>query len=230
LLAITLAIGFAVGVAAAHEGMDPLAAWYRSLTTVDGKSCCSMRDCGPVEARLKESRWEVLIQPYEGGARWVEVPDRAVCGARTPMAGRLSVGRRTDLFVASCRRRTSEDVALRSSLFVSGLRVGRSGIGALPPPAARLKPSWVLREPMLGGFGTLTSDRGFSRSYDISHHSVKLPRVSAALGRLYLRCGADLPQVGWLHTTPPGRELSMFARHERRARASEKWTARGVTR
>src|SRR6516165_10164042 len=49
LLAITLAIGFAVGVAAAHEGMDPLSAWYRSLTTVDGKSCCSMRDCGPVE-------------------------------------------------------------------------------------------------------------------------------------------------------------------------------------
>jgi hypothetical protein len=84
LLAITLAIGFAVGVAAAHEGMDPLAAWYRSVTTVDGKSCCSMRDCGPVEARLKESRWEVLIQPYEGGARWVEVPDRAVLRRENP--------------------------------------------------------------------------------------------------------------------------------------------------
>jgi hypothetical protein len=84
LIAITLAIGIAVGVAAAHEGMDPLAVWYRSLTTADGKSCCSMSDCGPAEARIKESRWEVLIQPYEGGARWVEVPDRAVLRRENP--------------------------------------------------------------------------------------------------------------------------------------------------
>jgi hypothetical protein len=42
------------------------------------------------------------------------------------------------------------------------------------------------------GFGTLTSDQGFSRSYDISYRGLKLPRVSAGLGRHE----ADLPQVG----------------------------------
>ena len=39
---------------------------------------------------------------------------------------------------------------------------------------------------------------GFTRSYDISYRGVKLPRVSAALGRSYLRRGADLPQAGAL--------------------------------
>jgi hypothetical protein len=36
---------------------------------------------------------------------------------------------------------------------------------------------------------------GFSLPYKISYRAVKLPRVSAALGRFYLRRGADLPQV-----------------------------------
>ena len=35
----------------------------------------------------------------------------------------------------------------------------------------------------------------FTRSYDIPYRGVKPPRVSAALGRFYLRRGADLPQV-----------------------------------
>ena len=40
------------------------------------------------------------------------------------------------------------------------------------------------------------ADRGFSQSYNISYRGLKLPRVSAALGRSELRHGADLPQVG----------------------------------
>jgi hypothetical protein len=36
-----ICIVLAAGIATAHEGSDPLAAWYRSLTTADGKSCCS---------------------------------------------------------------------------------------------------------------------------------------------------------------------------------------------
>ena len=40
------------------------------------------------------------------------------------------------------------------------------------------------------------ADRGFSRSYNISYRGVKPARVSAASRRIYLRCGAGLPQVG----------------------------------
>jgi hypothetical protein len=36
---------------------------------------------------------------------------------------------------------------------------------------------------------------GFSQPYEISYGGLKLPRVSAALGRSHLRSGADLPQV-----------------------------------
>jgi hypothetical protein len=82
---IGICIGFAVGIAMAHEGTDPLAVWYRSLTTADGKSCCSMHDCAPAEARMKEGRWEVLILPYDASnARWVAVPDRAVLRRENP--------------------------------------------------------------------------------------------------------------------------------------------------
>jgi hypothetical protein len=77
-------IGFIAVIAMAHEGTDPLAAWYRSLTTAEGKSCCSMRDCAPAEARIKDGGWEVLIQPYEGSARWVAVPDRTVLRRENP--------------------------------------------------------------------------------------------------------------------------------------------------
>ena len=82
--AVGFCIGFMAEIAMAHEGSDPLAAWYRSLTAADGKSCCSMRDCAPAEARMKEGGWEVLIQPYEGSARWVAVPDRAVLRRENP--------------------------------------------------------------------------------------------------------------------------------------------------
>jgi hypothetical protein len=39
-------------------------------------------------------------------------------------------------------------------------------------------------------------DRGFTPPYEISYRGLKLPRVSAAHGRSYLRRGADLSQVG----------------------------------
>jgi hypothetical protein len=80
-----ICIGFAAGIAMAHEGTDPLATWYRSLINADGKSCCSMRDCAPTEARMKEGRWEVLIVSYDASsARWVTVPDQAVLRRENP--------------------------------------------------------------------------------------------------------------------------------------------------
>ena len=82
---IGISIAFIAGSAAAHEGTDPLTAWYRSLTTADGKSCCSMHDCAPAEARMKEGRWEVRIFPYNADApRWFPVPDRAVLRRENP--------------------------------------------------------------------------------------------------------------------------------------------------
>jgi hypothetical protein len=39
------------------------------------------------------------------------------------------------------------------------------------------------------------SDQRFSQRHEISYCGLKLPRVSAALVRCYLRSGADLPQV-----------------------------------
>ena len=82
--AIGICLGLAAGTAAAHDGPDPLAAWYRSLTDAEGKSCCSPRDCTPAEARLKQGHWEVFIQPYEVSSRWVTVPDRAMVRRENP--------------------------------------------------------------------------------------------------------------------------------------------------
>ena len=82
---IGICVALAAGLAAAHEGSDPLAVWYRSLTTADGKSCCSMHDCAPAEARTNEGRWEVLIFPYNADyARWFPVPDHAVLRRENP--------------------------------------------------------------------------------------------------------------------------------------------------
>jgi hypothetical protein len=81
----SICIGLAAGVAMAHDGADALAAWYRSLITADGKSCCTMRDWAPAEARMKEGHWEVLIRAYEvGETRWVAVPDPAVLRRENP--------------------------------------------------------------------------------------------------------------------------------------------------
>ena len=70
--------------AAAHDGDDVLARWYRSLRTWEGRSCCTMRDCHPAEARLTNGHWEVLVQPYEAPARWSIVPDHAVLRRDNP--------------------------------------------------------------------------------------------------------------------------------------------------
>ena len=82
--AIGIWLGLAAGTATAHDGSDPLAAWYRSLTDAEGKSCCSPRDCAPAEARMRQGHWEVWIQPYDAGSRWVIVPDRAMLRRENP--------------------------------------------------------------------------------------------------------------------------------------------------
>jgi hypothetical protein len=82
---IGVCIAFAVRIAAAHEGTDPLAVWYRSLKTADGKSCCAMHDCAPAEARMRDGHWEVWIFPYNADAgRWFVVEDHAVLRRENP--------------------------------------------------------------------------------------------------------------------------------------------------
>jgi hypothetical protein len=49
---------------------SPLGLWYRSLTQpYNGRSCCSVADCRPVEARLAGDGWEIRV-----GGRWLAVP------------------------------------------------------------------------------------------------------------------------------------------------------------
>ena len=82
---IGVCVALIAGLAAAHEGSDPLAVWYRLLTTADGKSCCAMRDCVPAEARIRDGHWEVLIFFYNADyARWFPVPDNAVLRRENP--------------------------------------------------------------------------------------------------------------------------------------------------
>jgi hypothetical protein len=57
---------------------------------------------------------------------------------------------------------------------------------------------WLFARGSVRGF---LADQGFSPPPPISYCGVKLPRVSAPLGRFYLRRGADLPQVGRLPLT-----------------------------
>ena len=82
---IAICVALAAATATAHEDADPLSIWFRSLTTADGKSCCSMHDCAPAEARMQDGRWEVLIFSYNAdSARWFPVPDRAVLRRENP--------------------------------------------------------------------------------------------------------------------------------------------------
>jgi len=70
-------------LAAAPDGADPnspLATWYRSLQTQDGKSCCSIADCRPMDARLVGDHWEILVP----GTGWEVVPNDRVLNRDNP--------------------------------------------------------------------------------------------------------------------------------------------------
>ncbi len=66
-------------IAYAHEDNSnidkSLAEWYRSLTTVNGGSCCNMKDCFPTDAKIVDGHWQV---PTEDLLGWEIVPDDAV--------------------------------------------------------------------------------------------------------------------------------------------------------
>ena len=85
---------------------------------------------------------------------------------------------------------------------------------------------------------------GFSPPPRISYRGLKLPRVSAALERSYLRRGAELPQVYTRRRLVAAQTLAqtssmgvvstvrsaVLARHPYRIRARDKWAARAIVR
>lgn len=72
----------AIVLAAPPDGADPnspLGAWYRSLQAPDGKSCCSIADCRPIDARLIGEHWEIRTE-----MGWQEVPPDRVLRRENP--------------------------------------------------------------------------------------------------------------------------------------------------
>lgn len=66
--------GVVIAIAAsAHDGATAVDLWYRSLQAPDGTSCCSMRDCSPVDARIVDGKWQV-----KAGEEWLPVAPEAV--------------------------------------------------------------------------------------------------------------------------------------------------------
>ena len=72
-LLLALAVGLLAFKACAHEGNDQLSAWYSSLQTPFGMSCCNMRDCKTTDARIEHEHWRAKV-----GDQWIDVPDSAV--------------------------------------------------------------------------------------------------------------------------------------------------------
>lgn len=80
IIAAMLLAHFAFGAPpAGSDPNSPMAAWYRSLKTPEGGSCCSEADCRPAEARLRDGGWEILAEdPARGVPVWERVPDERV--------------------------------------------------------------------------------------------------------------------------------------------------------
>ena len=79
-------------VVAAHAAPPPdadptLAPWFRDLREPDtGRSCCSISDCRPAEARTRGDHYEVLIE-----GQWLPVPPEKVLNRSDNPTGRAVV-------------------------------------------------------------------------------------------------------------------------------------------
>src|SRR5215475_3561590 len=41
---------------------SPMGLWYKSLRDGVGRACCTIADCRPVDARLNQGHWEVMME------------------------------------------------------------------------------------------------------------------------------------------------------------------------
>jgi hypothetical protein len=65
---VGLFAAFTSGQARPPEGADPdseIAKWFHSLKTEGGQSCCDVSDCRPVEARLTDEGYEILLYRWQ---------------------------------------------------------------------------------------------------------------------------------------------------------------------
>lgn len=74
----------------AHDAMHPdMDSFYEGLKDPHGNSCCSMLDCHPTEAELKDGHWRArLLRPEEGKFIpdvWVAIPDEKVLKNHNPV-------------------------------------------------------------------------------------------------------------------------------------------------
>jgi hypothetical protein len=86
-------------------------------------------------------------------------------------------------------------VRRRQSFAYSGRSLTRMSAAATPSTPASASPASAPCRTSAGDPAGV-ADQGFTPPYDISYRGVKLRRLSAALGRSYLRPEPDLPQVG----------------------------------
>jgi hypothetical protein len=80
--AILPLLGVALARAHPPDDADPaLAPWFRSLHTAQGGLCCSLSDCRPVQYRMLDNHYEVLIGKQYGSnveEHWEDVPPESV--------------------------------------------------------------------------------------------------------------------------------------------------------
>jgi hypothetical protein len=71
-----------------NRGHDELHAWYKSLQSPEGQSCCNEQDCHPVEGRFVVSGgsgpWALEIRI---GSQWVKVPHDRILPQPSPDGG-----------------------------------------------------------------------------------------------------------------------------------------------
>jgi hypothetical protein len=76
------------GMAQTDPGHDGSHAWYKTLRSPEGESCCNEKDCHPVDARFVEhgtvGSWVLEIRI---GDRWVMVPRDRILPQPSPDGG-----------------------------------------------------------------------------------------------------------------------------------------------
>lgn len=87
LIAAVLLIASGACAAPPPDADPALAPWFRDLRVPGtGRSCCSVADCRPAEARTRGDHYEVLIE-----GRWIAVPPERVLDRADNPTGRAVV-------------------------------------------------------------------------------------------------------------------------------------------
>lgn len=84
IVALLLAADIGIPISArAHDGEDPISAWYRDLKQPSGASCCNMTDCSPVDYRISPDGYEARVD-----GQWLSIPSVTVIRGKSNPVGR----------------------------------------------------------------------------------------------------------------------------------------------